>query len=395
MVGLVWPLTTGGTVVLPDDDEVHDVDRLGDLVERAGVTHVLMVPSLYRAVLDRAADRLSALAVSIVAGEACPMSLVQRHHELLADVELVNEYGPTEATVWATAHRLSADRRPRQDRSPDSRHHAADRRRPPGAEPGRCRRGAAHLVAGRGRGLPRRVAVGTVRRARRSALVPHGRSSADRRRRRRVRRAHRRPAQCGRRAAGAGRGRGRARAARWDPQCRRGRCRRTADARRTRRSRHARRGRRPLGAQGAPLRARRSRAGSGCTPTCHGLRTARSTEFAAALLPFASTRPSAIRPAGRSAVDTVAVDTVAVDTVVEVWRDVLDRDDVTAGTDFFSIGGDSLAAVSIVVAVGDALGRTIPIAALLTGRTPAGMAATVRGSNCRGPQWSALTSSRS
>jgi hypothetical protein len=35
------------------------------------------------------------------------MSLVQRHHELLADVELVNEYGPTEATVWATAHRLS------------------------------------------------------------------------------------------------------------------------------------------------------------------------------------------------------------------------------------------------------------------------------------------------
>jgi amino acid adenylation domain-containing protein len=108
IVGLVWPLTSGGTVVLPDDDEVRDVDRLGDLVARAGVSHLLMVPSLYRAVLDRAADRLANLDVAVVAGEACPMSLVQRHHELLGHVELVNEYGPTEATVWATAHRLFA-----------------------------------------------------------------------------------------------------------------------------------------------------------------------------------------------------------------------------------------------------------------------------------------------
>jgi thioesterase domain-containing protein/acyl carrier protein len=95
---------------------------------------------------------------------------------------------------------------------------------------------------------------------------------------------------------------------------------------------------------------------------------------AAALLPFASTRPSTIRRTGGPDVDTVVVDMV-----IGVWRDVLDRDDVTADTDFFGIGGDSLAAVSIVVAVGDAIGRTIPIAALLTGRTPAGMVEIVGG----------------
>ncbi len=68
-----------------------------------------MVPSLYRAVLDRAPAQLLGLEVAIVAGEPCPASLVALHRERLPDTVLVNEYGPTEATVWATAHRLSAD----------------------------------------------------------------------------------------------------------------------------------------------------------------------------------------------------------------------------------------------------------------------------------------------
>ena len=109
IVGLVWPLTTGGTVVLPDDDEVHDVDRLGAVIERERVTHVLMVPSLYRALLERSHDHLVDLEAVIVAGEPCPQSLVDLHERRLPGVALVNEYGPTEATVWATAHRLRSD----------------------------------------------------------------------------------------------------------------------------------------------------------------------------------------------------------------------------------------------------------------------------------------------
>ena len=57
LVGLCWPLATGGTVVVPDDEVVHDVDRLGELIDARDVTHVLMVPSLYRALLDRHAVR--------------------------------------------------------------------------------------------------------------------------------------------------------------------------------------------------------------------------------------------------------------------------------------------------------------------------------------------------
>ncbi|MDH4169199.1 MAG: amino acid adenylation domain-containing protein, partial [Acidimicrobiia bacterium] len=111
MVGLHWTLAEGGEVVLPTEDEVHDPDRLVDLIGEAAVTHTLMVPSLYGAVLARGdARRLRSLATVIVAGEACPADLVGRHHRVI-DAELVNEYGPTETTIWATAHRCRADER--------------------------------------------------------------------------------------------------------------------------------------------------------------------------------------------------------------------------------------------------------------------------------------------
>ncbi|MEM7140314.1 MAG: amino acid adenylation domain-containing protein [Actinomycetota bacterium] len=107
IVGVFWPLATGGTVVVPTDAETRDVDRLAAAIADQEVSHTLMVPSLYRALLDRAPTALTGLDLAIVAGEACPRSLVADHERLLPDTEIVNEYGPTEATVWATAHHLT------------------------------------------------------------------------------------------------------------------------------------------------------------------------------------------------------------------------------------------------------------------------------------------------
>jgi len=105
-VGLWWTLATGGTIVLPSDDDVHDVDALAELIKRERATHVLMVPSLYEALLARAGDLLIGLRTVIVAGEACTTPLAVEHHRVLPGVELINEYGPTEATVWSTVHRI-------------------------------------------------------------------------------------------------------------------------------------------------------------------------------------------------------------------------------------------------------------------------------------------------
>ncbi len=115
VAGIFWALAEGGTLVLPTPDEVHDVDALADLLVDRRISHTLMVPTLYQAVIDSMERRGRLRPVGerqqwpgqvIVAGEACPSSLVERHYRRFPLSRLTNEYGPTEATVWATAHHV-------------------------------------------------------------------------------------------------------------------------------------------------------------------------------------------------------------------------------------------------------------------------------------------------
>jgi amino acid adenylation domain-containing protein len=111
VAGLWGTLTAGGCLVVATADEVRDPERLVELIDRHEVTHLLCVPSLYNVLLD-AADRHGAapatLTTVIVAGEPLPETLVRRHFSRCSgSVALVNEYGPTEATVWASYHRFT------------------------------------------------------------------------------------------------------------------------------------------------------------------------------------------------------------------------------------------------------------------------------------------------
>lgn len=107
MAGLFWTLSQGGTLVLPPSGTEGDPAALAELIARHQVTHLLALPSLYQALLERARPAaLASLRAVIVAGEACPAGLAARHHAVLPQAALVNEYGPTEATVWSTAYRV-------------------------------------------------------------------------------------------------------------------------------------------------------------------------------------------------------------------------------------------------------------------------------------------------
>ncbi len=114
VAGIFWTLSGGGTLVIPTDEEIQDPRRLAQVVAADEVDSLLCVPSLYAAMLKANGDRLRALREVIVAGESCSSQLVREHLRNLPDVRLFNEYGPTEATVWATVHEVG----PRDEEQP-------------------------------------------------------------------------------------------------------------------------------------------------------------------------------------------------------------------------------------------------------------------------------------
>ena len=106
---IFWTLTQGGALVLADADDQRDPSRIRRLIRDHLVTDLLCIPALYREILRHDTNELQTLQRVIVAGEACPPELVARHFEWLPHTSLHNEYGPTEATVWATVHACRID----------------------------------------------------------------------------------------------------------------------------------------------------------------------------------------------------------------------------------------------------------------------------------------------
>jgi amino acid adenylation domain-containing protein len=106
-----WSLTTGGTMHLLGEDHRRDPTAIRQTLARRHITYTSAVPALWGAVLDAAQpseESLDDLGFVIVGGEKLTPQLVEKHHEH-CNAWLVNEYGPTESTVFSTS--WSAPRR--------------------------------------------------------------------------------------------------------------------------------------------------------------------------------------------------------------------------------------------------------------------------------------------
>ncbi|SEQ99271.1 non-ribosomal peptide synthase domain TIGR01720/amino acid adenylation domain-containing protein [Hyunsoonleella jejuensis] len=105
--GIFWTLCTGGNLVLTEKRIEQDIDKIANTISSNNVTHTLMLPSLYQIILENIDNvKLQSLNTVIVAGESCSKDLCNAHFNLLTNVALYNEYGPTEATVWCIAHKI-------------------------------------------------------------------------------------------------------------------------------------------------------------------------------------------------------------------------------------------------------------------------------------------------
>jgi amino acid adenylation domain-containing protein len=106
VAGIFGTLTRGGALHLPSPGTEAEVRAICDLIDRYEIDSTLTLPSLYELLLEASGpNSLRSLRTVTVAGERCPSSLVSKSRTILPAVELFNEYGPTEATVWSTVWR--------------------------------------------------------------------------------------------------------------------------------------------------------------------------------------------------------------------------------------------------------------------------------------------------
>ncbi|MEU2125968.1 amino acid adenylation domain-containing protein [Nocardia niwae] len=107
-----WAPRTGARLVLAPPDAHRDPAGLLDLVRRASVTTLTLVPSLLAMLAEASGERRlpRSLCRLLVIGEALPAASVRRVRTLTA-ARIDNLYGPTETTVSVTRFRTAAGTR--------------------------------------------------------------------------------------------------------------------------------------------------------------------------------------------------------------------------------------------------------------------------------------------
>ncbi|MEU8607914.1 amino acid adenylation domain-containing protein [Actinoplanes sp. NPDC048791] len=101
---LFCPMLTGACVVVADEEQVRSGELLDAAIRRHAITVMQATPSTWRLLL--ATDPEPARLRVLCGGEAFPPDLVPGLLRYAATV--FNVYGPTETTIWSTAHQVTA-----------------------------------------------------------------------------------------------------------------------------------------------------------------------------------------------------------------------------------------------------------------------------------------------
>ncbi|UOY89132.1 non-ribosomal peptide synthetase [Bacillus glycinifermentans] len=103
LTNLFTPLLSGACVVLTDENDAKDVLAIKQHITKHGVTRLLIVPSLFRVLLETLTkEDAKSLRTVTFAGEAVLPDLISLSRKICPDAELINEYGPTENSVSTT-----------------------------------------------------------------------------------------------------------------------------------------------------------------------------------------------------------------------------------------------------------------------------------------------------
>ena len=105
-------LGAGGTVVIPKPLHVKDPAHWLELIRREGVTIWNTVPALMEMLVEYANERqdsaLNSLRLALLSGDWIPLSLPDRLHSLIPELQLVGLGGATEASIWSIFYPITA-----------------------------------------------------------------------------------------------------------------------------------------------------------------------------------------------------------------------------------------------------------------------------------------------
>jgi amino acid adenylation domain-containing protein len=105
LLSIFCSLCDGSTLVIPGEGQQTDPAHVARLIDQHRIPHIFTVPSFYSLLLEHvAAKPLETLRVVHLGAENCPPQLVDRHFQLHAKSDLLNEYGPSEAAIWCTQY---------------------------------------------------------------------------------------------------------------------------------------------------------------------------------------------------------------------------------------------------------------------------------------------------
>ncbi|MEV0611822.1 amino acid adenylation domain-containing protein [Nonomuraea sp. NPDC050404] len=110
---VLWPLVSGGQVVLPHRDGILDLEQTAMTIGRYGVTMTDFVPSVLEAFVsllearEDLRDATSCLRRMLIGGEAAGPGPVHRLRALLPHLKVTNTFGPTECSIGSVFHEIT------------------------------------------------------------------------------------------------------------------------------------------------------------------------------------------------------------------------------------------------------------------------------------------------
>jgi amino acid adenylation domain-containing protein/non-ribosomal peptide synthase protein (TIGR01720 family) len=114
VAGIFGTLCSGGILAVTRKADVADISSVAAFIAEHEISHLLTVPSYYKLLLAELERKANKLKQVIVAGEVCPISLVEHHFAstTLQHCDFFNEYGPTECAVWSTFYKYDRRKEP-------------------------------------------------------------------------------------------------------------------------------------------------------------------------------------------------------------------------------------------------------------------------------------------